>query len=182
MLNLIVLLGQTVPEGRVFGLDAQTFTDIAMQLLNGIILAVVLGYLLYNPVKNFMQERRQRIEGKIEQSDERMDKAKTLISEYENKLKHIEEERITVLEEAQESAEAERAAMREDLENEIDEIRRRAQDSLQAERNRLHEETRVHIIDNATLIAEKFISEKITQADHDRLIEDAISQLEESSW
>lgn len=111
-----------------------------------------------------------------------MDKAKTLISEYENKLKHIEEERITVLEEAQESAEAERAAMREDLEKEIEEIRRRAQDSLQAERNRLHEETRVHIIDNATLIAEKFISEKITQADHDRLIEDAISQLEESSW
>lgn len=182
MLNLIVLVGQTVPEGRVFGLDAQTFTDIVMQLLNGIILAVVLGYLLYNPVKNFMQERRQRIQGKIDESQQTRDKARSLIAQYEEKIAHIEDERISILEEARANAEEERMAMREDLEQELEELRQRAHDSLQAERNRLHEETRVHIIDNATLIAERFISEKISQADQDRLIDDAIANLEESSW
>lgn len=182
MNNLIVILNQSVPEGRVFGLDVQTLTDIGIQLFNAAILAVILAYLLYNPVKEFMQARRAKIEGQIEDADNTMTEAQELIIEYEKKLAGIEEERIEILESARQSANKEREAIRRDLDKEVEAIRSRAHQSAEAERKRLQEEARVYIIDNANLIAEKFIQEKITAEDHERLIDDAIGQLEESSW
>ena len=86
----IIFLAQVVPEGRVFGLDSQTLISIGIQLLNGIILAIALGFILYNPVKEFMQKRQEKIQGKIEDANETMVKANELIDEYEAKLKNID--------------------------------------------------------------------------------------------
>ena len=92
MNNVIVLLTQSVPEGRVFALDQQTLISTGIQVLNGIILAVALGFILYKPVKKFMQERTDRIQSKIHDSDSTMAKAKELIAEYEYKIKNIDKE------------------------------------------------------------------------------------------
>ena len=64
MSSKIILLAQAVPEGRVFGLDSQTLISIGIQLFNGSILAVALAFILYNPVKDFMEKRREKIQKK----------------------------------------------------------------------------------------------------------------------
>ena len=97
---MIVLLAQAVPEGRIFGLDEQTFIQIGMQLLNAIVLAFALAFILYKPVKEFLDKRSEGIQGKINDADATMAKAKELIAEYENKIKDIEKERLDILEEA----------------------------------------------------------------------------------
>ena len=55
-----------MPEERLFGLDSQTLIQIGIQLLNGIILAVALGYILYKPVKEFLHKRSEGIQNKID--------------------------------------------------------------------------------------------------------------------
>mgnify|MGYP001252647009 FL=1 len=94
----IILLAKAIPEGRLFGLDLQTLIQIGMQLLNAIILAVALAFILYKPVKEFLDKRTNGIQGKIDDADETMAKANELIAEYEDKIKNIEKERIDILE------------------------------------------------------------------------------------
>src|SRR5690554_160094 len=97
---MIVFSAQAVPEGRVFGLDLQTLIGIGIQLLNGIILAVALGFILYKPVKEFMQRRTDRIRNNINEAKAAMTKANELIAEYDRKIKEIDKERLAILEAA----------------------------------------------------------------------------------
>jgi F-type H+-transporting ATPase subunit b len=63
---------QTLPAGRVFGLDTQTLISIGIQLLNAIILALALTFILYKPVKRFLQKRTEMIQKKIDDSEAAM--------------------------------------------------------------------------------------------------------------
>lgn len=56
---------QVVPDGRVFGLDAQTLISIGIQLFNAIILALALGFILYNPVKEFCASDPRRYKNRL---------------------------------------------------------------------------------------------------------------------
>ena len=100
MQNMILYLAQNSQEGRVFGLDQQTLISMLIQLLNGVILAVALGFILYKPLKEFMQKRTDRIQGKIDNAEATMAKAKELIAEYNEKLSQIDITSQEVIEEA----------------------------------------------------------------------------------
>lgn len=182
MQNEILLLAQAIPEGRVFGLDTQTLMDIGIQLFNAILLAVILGAVLYNPVKEFLEKRTNRIQEKLDHSDETMTEAKNLINEYEAKIENINQERISILEEARVKAEEESSLIREEAKQEADEVKQRLQESLMAERKRLRDESRTHIIDVASLMAEKHVAASIEDEDQEKLFEDALADLEGSKW
>src|SRR5690554_2346607 len=104
---MVSLLAQTAPDGRVFGLDLQTFFDMGIQLFNGILLSVILGWLLYIPVKQFLQNRAERIQSKITESEAVMAKGNKLIAEYDKKLQEIDKERVEIFEAARLAAEEE---------------------------------------------------------------------------
>ena len=73
--RIMLLAAQTVPEGRVFALDFQTLSGIVIQLINGIILAAALSYILYKPVQEFMRRRTERIQSKLDDAEAMMAKA-----------------------------------------------------------------------------------------------------------
>jgi actin-like ATPase involved in cell morphogenesis len=113
---------QVVPDGRVFGLDAQTLISIGIQLFNAIILALALGFILYNPVKDFLRKRSEKIQKQIDDSDAAMMKAKELIAEYEAKIKDIDKERLEILEAARLKASEESKKILQEAKGEEDEI------------------------------------------------------------
>lgn len=182
MYNKIAFLAQSAPEGRVFGLDIQTAISIGIQLLNGIILAVALTFILYKPVKEFMRKRTDRIKNKMDNADATMAKANDLIAEYELKLKNIEKERMELLEAARLKAEEESKRILEEAKKEAYEIKKRSLESVYEDKKRLKEETRLHIIELSSLIAKKYIAQTIDNDTQDRLFEEAIAQLEEAQW
>lgn len=180
--NMIVILTQSMPEGRVFALDGQTLIGIGIQVLNGIILAIALGFILYKPVKRFMQQRTDKIQSKIEDSDSTMAKAKELIVEYESKVKNIDKEYEKVLTEARIKASEERKIIIEEANEEAERIKKRSEDILETEKERIKLETRPYIIELATLMAENYIAQNIDKKEQDRLFDDALAQLEEAQW
>lgn len=182
MHSRMILLAQALPEGRVFGLDMQTLISIGIQLLNGVILAVALFVILYKPVKEFMQKRTQRIQGNIDEADETMVKAKELIAEYNTKIKDIEKERIEILEATRLKVADESKKTLEKAKQEANEIRKRSMDSVLAEKNRLEEESRLYIIELASLMAQKYITQTIDNENQDRIYEETLAQLEETQW
>lgn len=182
MNNIMVLIAEAVPEGRVFALDSQTLISIAIQLFNGIILALALGFILYKPVKEFLEKRTERIQNKIDDADSTMAKAKELIAEYENKLKDINKERMEILEEARLKANEESRKIIEEAREEARQIKQRSLESIAEDKRRLKEEARLYIIEVASLMAEKYIAENIDDKAQDRLFQEALAQLEETQW
>ncbi|PWJ47176.1 ATP synthase F0 subunit B [Faecalicatena contorta] len=182
MHSQIVFLAQTVPSGRVFGLDLQTLISIGIQLVNGIILAAALGFILYKPVKEFMRKRTEGIQSKIEDTDATMVKAQELIAEYDIKIKDIDKERIKILEAARLKAADEGKLILEEAKKEASEIKKRSMDSVLADKKRLQEETRLYIIEMASFMAEKYITQKIDNETQDKVFEEALAQMEIAQW
>lgn len=180
--NEIIILAQATTEGRVFGLDLQTLTDIGIQLLNGIVLAIALGAILYKPVKKFMQKRTDRIQGEIDLSNETMAEAQNIITEYNQKIEDLKKERVQIIAEARLKAEEESQIIRDEVHEKIEEERIRAKESIQAERERMLDESRIHIIESASVMAEKYIKNTINPDDLERIFDQALVDLEGSKW
>ncbi len=173
---------KSVPEGRVFALDKQTLISTGIQLLNVILLAVVLGYLLYKPVRSFLQKRREKISGQFDEAREKQAQAEQLKAEYEKKLKEIDQERAKVLEEARASAEEDTRRLLDASRKDADAIRQQAEKSIAMERKDLDKETRQYIIEAAVLMAEKFIEQSMNRDTQNKLFDEAVAQLEETPW
>lgn len=182
MYNEVMLLSATVPDGRVFALDTQTLISIGLQLLNGIILAVALGFILYKPLKNFMQKRTERIQNQIDDTDAKLAEAKELAAEYDRKINDIEKERIKILEEARLMADEEKKIILEEARQEATEIKERSSERMLADQKRLQEETRIYIIELSSLIAEKYITQTIVPEIQDRIFEETLAKMEDAKW
>jgi len=180
--SMSAILAQIVPEGRVFGLDLQTLISIGIQLLNGMILAAALSFILYKPVKEFMRKRTERIQSKMDDADATMDKANELIAEYDRKLTEIDKERMVILEAARLKAADQRKTILEEAKREADELRKRSVASIAEDRERLKEEARFYIIELASLMANKYIRQNIDDKTQDKLFEEAVAQLEGAQW
>lgn len=182
MQSELMLLAQVLPEGRVFGLDSQTVISIGIQLFNGIFLAVVLRLILYKPVKEFMRKRSEGIRQKMNEADATMVKAQELISQYELKINEIEKERTEILEIARLKSIDEGKLILEDARREASEIKKRSSESVLADKKRLQEETRFHIIELASLIAEKYITLNMDDKTQDTIFEETLAQMEATPW
>lgn len=182
MYNKAMLLSTTVPDGRVFALDAQTMISVGIQLLNGIILAVALGFIFYKPLKNFMQNRTEKIQRQIDDADTKFAEAKELASEYDRKIKDIEKKRIEIIEDARIKADEEKRLILEEARQEAAEIKRRSSEKMLEEQKRLQEETRIHIIELSSIIAEKYISQAIVPEIQDRIFEETLAKMEDAKW
>lgn len=182
MHGLIEFSTQTIPEGRVFALDTQTLIGIGIQLFNGILLATVLGFILYNPVKEFMQKRSNRIQNKITDAETMMASANELIAKYERKIQNIAQERLGILEATRLEAAEESKTILEAARKEAYALKERTLDSISADKKRLKEESRLHIIELASLLAEKYIAQNIDSETQEKLFNQTLAQLEDAQW
>lgn len=175
-------LMSAMPEGRVFGLDQQTLISIAIQLFNACVLAAALGSILYKPVREFMSKRTDRIRGQLDSAQNARAEAEALKAEYEKKLRQIDTERLKILEAAKLDAAEKSKRILDEARSEAATIKRRTAEGVATEKERLKEETRLHIIEVASFMAEKFVAQTIDGDIQDRLFDQTMAELEEASW
>jgi len=176
-----IVLAST-PEPRLFGLDLNTFIQVGANLVNLIILALVLSFLLYKPVRNFLRKRTERIQGQIAEAAEEMTKASELKLLYEKKLEEVQNERDEILSEANRLAAEKSQRLLTEARKEADAIRSRATANAEMEWERAQSEMRNAIIEVSSVIAEKFVTLAINKETHDRLFEEALTDLEGVKW
>ena len=169
-------------DGRLFGLDQQTLISIGIMLFNACVLAVALTFFLYKPVRNFMRRRAEGIQAQITDAEENMAKAYELIALYEKKLEEIAAERIKVMESAHELAAEKGRQMLYEAENEVAAMKARAAAEIQAERKRVDEEIKLHIVEVASVMAEKFVTRAIDKDTQNRLFDETMGELKDTVW
>lgn len=178
----LTLLQDAVPDGRLFALDQQMLITALIQLFNFLVLAAVLGFILYKPVQKYLRGRADRIRGQLEDAQHKTAKAEALKAEYETKLNEIASERAGVLEAARSEAAERSRQMLDEARLEAAAVGRRAEERVLTEKERFKREAWQHIVEVSSLMTEKLIKSTVDGETHQRLFEEAMIELEETPW
>jgi F-type H+-transporting ATPase subunit b len=179
MVQLNPLFLSFPPDSRgILNLDAQNFIDAVPNLLNFILLAILLTWLLYKPVKKVLQARADRVEGDMKDAALSKATAEELKTQYEQKVRDIETERAAILDEARKLASENRDRILETAKAEATDVKARAERDIATEKEQLKGAVHQAIIDISADMAAKLISATIDKNAHDKLFSEAMTELE----
>lgn len=169
-------------EGYVIMLDQQTLIQVAIQIINTCILCFALSKLLYKPVTNFLNARKEKIAEQIDSAEAKLTEAEALKAEYENKLKNIEVEKNSILEKARTQAGKNSQQIIAEARKEAEDIHNRAMTDIKREEEKAKDEIKKQIIEVSSLVSGKFVAAKMTEEEQNKLVDDTISDLEGVEW
>ena len=167
---------------RLINFDPQWISDVVITGINIFILFFAMSYLLFNPARDFLEKRRQKIAGDLETARSSKESAVALKAEYEEKLKTIDKEAEAILDEARKQAKKQEAEILEEARNEANLIIERANREIDLEKKKALEDVKTEIVSIASLMAEKAVAASMDINIQDSLIEETLKEMGESTW
>lgn len=167
---------------RIFDLDTQFLVDACILAVNMFILFLLGSYLLYNPVRDFLEKRKNMIKDNIDKAEADKEEAARLKAMYEEKLKNIDKEAEAILGDARK-----RALMREDqivneAKEEAGKITARAHAEAELEKKACKDDIKKEIVNVASVLAGKVVSASIDTSVQDYLVEETLNEMGDDTW
>ena len=100
----MILLTEGETMSRLFDLDWQLLADSCLMIIAIFVLFLALSYFLFNPARKFLNDRKEKIRGELEEAKTSQEKATELKEQYEAKLKDIDKEAEDILSDARRRA------------------------------------------------------------------------------
>lgn len=147
-----------------------------------LILFFVLGKLVFRPILNNLQKRQAAIQSNIDSANQQKNDAARLKEEYEQKLSGVMKEREEILAKTHKDAIAKETAIVEEARNEAERIRERAQRDIDQQREKMHEELKQETVQLASVMAGKLMQHSATVEDRQKLLDEAVKEMEEAEW
>lgn len=169
-------------EGRLFGLDPQLLFDTAITAVNIFILFILLSYFLFNPVRDMLKKRQDKITSDRENAIADKEAAKQLKEEYEAKLKDVNKEAELILSEARKKALKREEQIVEEAKLEAARIIERANNEVALEKKRAMDDIKKEMIAVASMMAAKVVAERIDTTVNDALVEETLNEMGENTW
>lgn len=166
----------------VISLDKQFIIQLFIQLLNTIIMCAGLSFILYKPVLNFLNARKEKVSKQIDDAQFKVEEAEKYKLEYENKLKEIDVQRNDILEKARLRASQREQQIITEAKKEAEALKLRAMTDIQREQEKAKDEMRKQIIEVSSVMASRFISVSINENEKNKIADEVISDLEEIKW
>ena len=138
----------------------------------------VLKRYAFGPIQKGIDERRERIRASLDEADRAREEARRLLEEHRALIGRAQTDAEEILSEARHVADANERRMREELE---EDRQRRLEDTrkqIEAETRRALEQIRLEVVDLSMLAATKVTRKSLDDADHKRLIEEAVGELD----
>jgi F-type H+-transporting ATPase subunit b len=138
----------------------------------------VLKRFAFGPIQSMIDERQARIRSAIDEADHAREEARKLLEEHRALIASARGDAEEILSEARRVADSMRERVREEAE--VDRQRRLEEThrQVESETRRALEEIRAEVADLTLLAATKVTGKSLTDADHKRLIEDSIRELD----
>ena len=169
-------------EPRLFDLDFQLLHDAILMIIAVFALFLIASHFLFNPVRDMMQNRQNRIKSELESAAADMENARALKEEYEAKLKDIDKEAEAILSEARKRAMANENKIVADAKEEAARIIERAGVEAELEKNKAVDEVKREMVVLASLMAGKVVNAAIDTTVQDSLIEETLKEIGEGTW
>lgn len=166
----------------LFGLDTQLLADTILLAIAIFILFILLSYLLFNPARDLLEKRRQKIREDIDSAEKDKADANLLKEEYESRIKEIRMEEETILSEARKKAKQNGERIVEEAKEEANRIITRACQEAELEKRRVADEMKKEMIHIASLMAGKVVAASIDTTIHESLIEETLKEMGDTTW
>ena len=167
---------------RLIGFDAQLLYDMFWTALNIFILFFGMSYLLFNPARDMLERRRQKIAGELADAANDKEAAAAMKAEYEKKLKEVSKEADAILEEARRKAKIRESEIIAEAKAEAARIVERGNREVELERKKALDDMKQEIVSIASLMAGKVVAASIDTTVQDALIEETLKEMGESTW
>ncbi len=167
---------------RIIGFDPQLLSELFWTALNVLILFFGLSYFLFNPVRNLLEKRKQKIAGELNDAARDKEAAEAMKAEYEGRLKEVSKEADAILEEARRKGKAREAEIIEEAKAEAARIIERGNRELELERKKALDDMKQEIVSLASVMAGKFVTASIDTSVQNALIEETLKEMGESTW
>lgn len=167
---------------RLIGFDAQLLMDAALTGIAVFVLFFGLSYLLFNPVRDILKKRREKIAAELENAAKDEASAKALKAEYEEKLANVSKEVEDIMEKARKNAKQKEAEIIEEAKSEALKIRQRAEREIDLERKKAIDELKSDMIQIAEHMARKAVATSIDIKIQEELLENALKEIGDKTW
>ena len=91
-------------DSYLFDLTPQLLHDAVLSMIAVFSLFLVASHFLFNPVRDMMKKRQEKIQEELDDAKQNQDAAQSLRTEYEEKLKNVEKEAEEILSAARQKA------------------------------------------------------------------------------
>lgn len=169
-------------SNRIFGLDFQLIADALIVALAVFIVFLALSYLLFNPARELLKKRQDKVQGDLEFSAQEKKDAMALKSDYEAKLKNASQEVDEILSEGRKKALKRENDIVDEAKSEAARILDRANKEIELEKSKVKDEMKQEMVSVATAMAGKIIAENIDSAKQAHLVDEALNEMGDDTW
>ena len=166
---------------RLFDLDFQLLQDAVLMIIAVFALFLIASHFLFNPVRNMLQSRQDRIKNELDSAAADMEEARALKEEYEAKLRDIDKEAEAILGEARKKALANENKIVAEA-KEAARIVERAGVEAELEKSKAVDEVKREMVVLASLMAGKVVNAAIDTTVQDSLVEETLKEIGEGTW
>ena len=167
---------------RLFGLDFQLIADALLMIIALFFLFLLMSYLLFEPAKKLLNDRREKIRGDLENAVKDKEDAAVLKAEYESRLANVEKEAEEILSDARRRGLANENQIIAQAKEEASRIIERARVEAELEKQKVADEVKKEIVSVASLMAGKLVAASIDPAVQAQLIDETLKEMGEGTW
>ena len=167
---------------RLFAFDAQFIQDVIIMGINLFILFFALSYLIFNPARDVMNKRRERIASDIETAKKEKEDAIALKTDYEGKLTNINQEAEDILNAARKKALKQEEEILARAKAEAALVMARANTEIELEKKKAVDGMKQEMITIASMMAQKVVAASIDTNVQESLIEETLKEMGEGTW
>ena len=169
-------------EPRLFDLDFQLLADSVLMIIAVFALFLVASYFLFNPVREMMKKRSDKIKDELDDAAKSQEDAAALKEEYENKLKDIDKEAEKILSDARRRALENENKIVANAKEEAAAIIERARTEAELEKQKAADDMKREMVVLASMMAGKVVKASIDTTVQESLINDTLKEIGESTW
>ncbi len=151
------------------------------QICNLFIQMYLIKRFLFKPVREILEKRRAAADAEITQAEEAKAKAEAIRTEYEQNMQDARQKANEILESARKTAAIQSEKILKEAQEQSSAMKNKAEKEIAQEKKKAVNEVKGEIGDMAVEIAGKVIEREINEKDHEKLIDEFISNVGEVS-
>ena len=167
---------------RIFNLDPQLLQDALFLAVNIFILFLLGSYLLFNPVRNLLKKRQDKVEADIEEAKKSKAEAQALKQQYDEQIKNADKAADQILADARKKALAREEEMISEAKLEAGRIIERANNEIELDKKKAADDMKKEMIAVATMMAGKVVAASIDTDIQESLVDETLNEMGDKTW
>jgi len=164
-------------EAGNHGIDAATWKNFGFRIVNFIIFIFLIYKFGGAKIAAFFGGRRAQIRKDLEDLEVRQVEAEKKLKDVEAGIRNLEQEKAAILAEAKTQGEAIKASIIEKAQKDAATMQLQAKTSAENEARAAFDRVRGEIADQVIEQATKIVREKLTEKDHERLVDEYLTKV-----